>query len=210
MDAQYLVDRLGPLGVFLFVFLSHLIPLISLPGYLATVLYAAYANDSLHQALAVLATAAGATLGKVAVFLYGYGIGKAVAGEELDYARRLFQKVSKWGVDLAVFIFAVTPLTDDVLYIPLGAAGYDVRRFVIPLFLGKLLLSIFIVAFADATLAALGVGNGWAALAVLAAVTVAATALVLRIKWSKVLEAYEREGVRGAARVVVKSIIGRV
>ena len=210
MDAEFLVAHLGPIGVFLFVFASHLIPFLPLPGYLATVLYAAYAHDLLHQALAVLATAAGATLGKVAVFLYGYGIGKAVMGEELAYAKRFFQKVSKWGVDLAVFLFAISPLADDVLYIPLGAAGYSIRRFIVPLFLGKLLLSTFIVIFADATLATLGesLGGGWTAMAVLAAVTLAATRLVLRIKWSKVLEAYEKEGVKGAARAVINSLKG--
>jgi membrane protein DedA with SNARE-associated domain len=203
--------NLGPLFVFIAVFISHLIPFLPVPGYLATISYVASRNDPVSLALAALATALGAALGKLVVFLYGYGVGRAVMGEELAYAKKFFDKVSKWGVDVAVFIFAASPLADDVLYIPLGAAGYDIRRFFLSLLAGKLVLATAIVIFADATLAVLDqvFGNSWISSAVLAAITIALTILVLRIKWSKVLVAYETGGVREAVRAALRSIVGK-
>jgi membrane protein DedA with SNARE-associated domain len=202
---------LGPLFVFTAVLISHLIPFLPVPGYLATISYVASRNDPVSLALAALATALGAALGKLVVFLYGYGVGRAVMGEELAYAKKFFDKVSKWGVDVAVFIFAASPLADDVLYIPLGAAGYDIRRFFLSLLAGKLVLATAIVIFADATLAVLDqvFGNSWISSAVLAAITIALTVLVLRIKWSKVLAAYETGGVREAVRAALRSIMGK-
>jgi membrane protein DedA with SNARE-associated domain len=203
--------NLGPLFVFIAVFISHLIPFLPVPGYLATISYVASRNDPVSLALAALATALGAALGKLVVFLYGYGVGRAVMGEELAYAKKFFDKVSKWGVDVAVFIFAASPLADDVLYIPLGVAGYDIRRFFLSLLAGKLVLATAIVIFADATLAVLDqvFGNSWISSAVLAAITIALTILVLRIKWSKVLVAYETGGVREAVRAALRSIVGK-
>jgi len=202
----------GVFFVFLAVFISHLIPFLPVPGYLATVTYVTSARGNImDMAAVVLATAFGTALGKLVVFLYGYGVGKAVMGEELVYAKKLFDKVSKWGIDVAVFIFAVSPLVDDVLYIPLGAAGYNVRRFFFSLLAGKLVLATAIVIFADATLAVLDqvFGNSWISSAVLAAITIVLTILVLRIKWSKVLAAYETGGVREAVKAALRSIVGK-
>jgi membrane protein DedA with SNARE-associated domain len=162
-------------------------------------------------ASAALATALGAALGKLAVFLYGYGIGRAVMGEELTYAKKFFDKISKWGIDVAVFIFAMSPLADDVLYIPLGAAGYSIRRFFAALLAGKLVLATVLVVFADVAYAALDqvVGDAWLSSLILAVVTLVATFLVLRIKWSRVLAAYESGGVREALRAMFRSMVGK-
>jgi membrane protein DedA with SNARE-associated domain len=202
---------LGPLFVFIAVLISHLIPFLPLPGYLATISYVASRNDPVSLALAALATALGAALGKLAVFLYGYGIGRAVMGEELTYAKKFFDKISKWGIDVAVFIFAMSPLADDVLYIPLGAAGYSIRRFFAALLAGKLVLATVLVVFADVAYAALDqvVGDTWLSSLILAVVTLVVTFLVLRIKWSRVLAAYESGGVREALRAMFRSMVGK-
>mgnify|MGYP000001416739 CR=1 FL=1 len=202
---------LGPLFVFLAVLISHLIPFLPLPGYLATISYVASGNDPISLALAALATALGAALGKLAVFLYGYGIGKAVMGKELTYARRFFDKVSKWGIDTAVLIFAMSPLADDVLYIPLGATGYNIKRFFAALLAGKLVLATVLVIFADVTYATLDqvVGDPWLSSAILAVVTLVMTFLVLRIKWSRVMAAYESGGAREALKEMLRSMVGK-
>ncbi len=202
---------LGPLFVFFAVLASHLIPFLPLPGYLATISYVASRNDPVSLALAALTTALGAALGKLVVFLYGYGIGRAVMGKELTYAKRFFDKVSKWGIDVAVFIFAMSPLADDVLYIPLGAAGYNIKRFFAALLAGKLVLATALVIFADVTYAALDqvVGDPWLSSVTLAVVTLIVTFFVLRIKWSRVLAAYESGGVREALRAMFRSMVGK-
>ncbi|MFN7105462.1 MAG: DedA family protein [Pyrobaculum sp.] len=196
----------GPLEVFLAVFISHLIPFIPLPGYLATVVYTATNRGPVEILLAIVATGLGAALGKMSVFLYGYSIGKAVIREELDYAKRFFQKVSKWGVDLAVFIFAASPLADDVLYIPLGAAGYDIRRFFAAVLAGKLVLATLIVLFTE-SLAYIfePLTSPTTTTVLIVLITAVLTALVLRIRWSVVLAAYERGGLKAAARAMLRS-----
>ncbi len=202
---------LGPLFVFFAVLGSHLIPFLPLPGYLATISYVASRNDPVSLALAALMTALGAALGKLVVFLYGYGIGRVVMGEELTYAKRFFDKISKWGIDVAVFIFAMSPLADDVLYIPLGAAGYNIKRFFAALLAGKLVLATVLVIFADVAYAALDqvVGDRWLSSVILAVVTLIVTFFVLRIKWSRVLAAYESGGVREALRAMFRSMVGK-
>ncbi|MFN3803877.1 MAG: DedA family protein [Pyrobaculum sp.] len=205
-----LVGWLGPLGVFLAVFISHLIPFVPLPGYLATVVYTTANRGLVEAILAIVATGLGAALGKIAVFLYGYGIGRAVMGEELAYARRFFQKVSKWGVDLAVFIFAVSPLADDVLYIPLGAAGYDIRRFFAAVLAGKMALASLIVLFTESLVYVFEPFASPIITTVLTALaTIVLTALALRIRWSMVLAAYERGGLEAAVRAMLRSIAGK-
>ena len=205
------MDALGPLGVFLAVFISHVIPFAPLPGYAATIYYVASHSDPASQLLAAVATALGASLGKLVVFLYGYGIGKLVARDELLYARKLFEKISKLGIDVAVFIFAMSPLADDVLYIPLGAAGYHVGRFFTALFAGKMVLATSLVFWADLLTGMLEglFGNGILATLALVALTAALTVLVLRIRWSAVLKAYEKGGVRPAVKTALRSMVGR-
>lgn len=202
---------LGPLGVFLAVFISHLVPFIPLPGYLATITYVGYNRDPASLVAAVAATALGAALGKVVVFMYGYGIGRAVMKEELEYAKRLFDRVSKWGIDLAIFIFATSPLADDVLYIPLGAAGYSFKRFFLAVLAGKTVLATAIVVFAEVGISLIGeyVGDPLLSVVVFGVLTAVLVVAVLRIKWSAVLEAYERGGAAAAARAMVRSIFRR-
>lgn len=206
-----MADLAGLAGVFLAVFISHFIPFIPLPGYLATIEYASLHRDLPTLFLTAAVTALAASLGKLAVFAYGYGIGKAVAGEELEYAKRLFQKISKFGIDVAVFVFAISPLADDVLYIPLGAAGYDIKRFFLSVFAGKFVLASIIVALGRAVSAAVEavVGDTLLSVAVMAAITVALTVLVLRIKWSEVLKSYEEGGARRAAVALLRSMLRR-
>ncbi len=202
---------LGPLFVFFAVLGSHLIPFLPLPGYLATIRYVASRNDPVSLALAALMTALGAALGKLVVFLYGYGIGRVAMGEELTYAKRFFDKISKWGIDVAVFIFAMSPLADDVLYIQLGAARYNIKRFFAALLAGKLVLAAVLVIFADVAYAALDqvVGDRWLSSVIFAVVTLIVTFFVLRIKWSRVLAAYESGGVREALRAMFRSMVGK-
>jgi Hypothetical protein PAE2941 len=202
---------LGLLFVFVAVLISHLIPFLPLPGYLATISYVASRSDPVSLASAALVTALGTALGKLAVFLYGYGIGRAVMGEELAYAKKFFDKISKWGIDVAVFIFAISPLADDVLYIPLGAAGYSIRRFFAALLAGKLVLATVLVVSADVAYAALDqvAGEAWLSSLVLAVVTMVVTFLVLRIKWSRVLAAHESGGVREALKAMFRSMVGK-
>jgi hypothetical protein len=53
------------------------------------------------------------------------------------------------------------------------------------------------------------VGDALLSSLILAVVTLVATFLVLRIKWSRVLAAYESGGVREALRAMFRSMVGK-
>ncbi len=73
------------------------------------------------------------------------------------------------------------------------------------------MLATVLVVFADVVDAALEqvVGDVWLSSLILAVVTLVATFLVLRIKWSRVLAAYESGGIREALRAMLRSVVGK-
>ena len=57
----------------------------------------------------------------------------------------LFQKLVKRYGGSAAFVAAATPIPDDLVYIPLGLAKYDPKRFFVATLLGKFVLYYVIV-----------------------------------------------------------------
>lgn len=88
----------------------------------------------------------GATIGEFSGYLIGLG-GRKVIGEKykkkMDVLMRLFKKFGP----LVIFVFALSPLPDDLLFIPLGVMRYSMLAAFIPALLGKF-LSNLIVAYA--------------------------------------------------------------
>jgi membrane protein DedA with SNARE-associated domain len=60
----------------------------------------------------------------------------------MDYFLRLFNRHGA----IAIFIFALTPLPDDLLFIPLGIVRYSFFKAFIPCLLGKVLMC-FVLAY---------------------------------------------------------------
>lgn len=115
------------------------------------------------------------------------------------------------GGGLGGFIFAISPLADDVLYIPLGAAGYSFKRFFLSVLIGKMVLATVIVVLTDVGVSIVEeyIGDPIFTIFVLAGLTVAITLAVLRVKWSMVLKAYEEKGAVEAAKTLLMSIFRR-
>ena len=71
-------------------------------------------------------------------------LGIQCAGNKSFYLARVvgisFQMINRrYGGFLTVFVFAVTPLPDDLLYIPLGMIKYPFRKTLLACFIGKTL-----------------------------------------------------------------------
>ncbi|MEL9990620.1 MAG: hypothetical protein QXP98_00250 [Thermoproteus sp.] len=113
------------------------------------------------------------------------------------------------GVDIAVFLFAASPLADDVLYIPLGAMGYGLPRFLASVFAEKIVLSSISVLLSASTadLFVEHLGNVTTA-ALMAIITTLFTLAASRVKWSRVLAAYDRGGAKYALLEAVRSMLG--
>lgn len=95
---------------------------------------------------------------------------------------------------LAIFIFALTPLPDDLLFIPLGIMRYKPIKAFIPALLGKILM-LFILAYfgrigANVILLIFGESNMWVGMAITAVLLTIILLLLFRIDWEKVLQKY--------------------
>ena len=90
-----------------------------------------------------LAAGTGAAIGEFSGYLVGIG-GRKIISEKykrkMDVLMRLFKKFGP----ITIFIFAFTPLPDDLLFIPLGVMRYGIIRAFIPAFLGKILSNLVI------------------------------------------------------------------
>lgn len=101
---------------------------------------------TLNPLLLGFACGLGSTLGEFSAYLVGAGGRKVVEDryeERLESARLL---IERHGMAI-IFLFALLPLPDDVVLIPLGMMRYDLKKALIAAFLGKLSMCT-IVAYA--------------------------------------------------------------
>lgn len=93
--------------------------------------------------LIALAAGTGAAIGEFSGYLLGMG-GRTIISEKykkkMDVLMRLFKKFGP----ITIFLFAFTPLPDDLLFIPLGVMRYGIIRALIPALLGKILSNLVI------------------------------------------------------------------
>jgi membrane protein YqaA with SNARE-associated domain len=136
----YLV-QFGYIGVFLISLISALTIIFPIPYTL--VLYAL--GSSLDPVLLAIASGLGSALGELSGYTLGY-YGRAIISEQMQRRMEYMLKIfDRFGV-VAIFLFALTPLPDDLLFIPLGMMRYSLVRALIPTVIGKLLMS-FIIAY---------------------------------------------------------------
>jgi membrane protein YqaA with SNARE-associated domain len=90
-----------------------------------------------------VAAGLGSAIGEFSGYLLGVG-GRKVIGDKykkkMDFLMKLFKKFGP----IAIFIFALTPLPDDLLFIPLGVMRYSLLRAFIPALLGKFFSNLII------------------------------------------------------------------
>jgi membrane protein YqaA with SNARE-associated domain len=136
----YLV-QFGYIGVFLISLISSLTIIFPIPYTL--VLYAL--GSSLDPVLLAIASGLGSALGELSGYILGY-YGQAIISEQMKRRMEFMLKIfDRFGI-FAIFLFALTPLPDDLLFIPLGMMRYSLVKAIIPTFIGKLLMS-FIIAY---------------------------------------------------------------
>lgn len=134
--------EIGYLGLGIVSFFGSLVPFVPLPAFLLLATMAVGEQFDLHV-LAFL-SAITATVAKQVIFYVSYG-GRRVLHESTRKRMRPFQKLVKRYGGAAAFVAAATPIPDDLIYIPLGLAKYNPKRFFIATFSGKLVLSYVIV-----------------------------------------------------------------
>ncbi|MFW9913383.1 MAG: YqaA family protein, partial [Candidatus Thorarchaeota archaeon] len=86
----------------------------------------------------------GAALGEMVSYLIGYGGGTLINESQRNGFRDFVQKYPR-ATPLALWFLAATPIPDDVLLVPLGAAKYPMWRVFVPQLIGK---TMFLTAIA--------------------------------------------------------------
>jgi len=92
----------------------------------------------------VIIAALTSTAAKQIIFYISYG-GRKIISEKTKKRMKPFQKLVKRYGGSAALVAAATPIPDDLVYIPLGLAKYNPKRFFVATLSGKIVLFYVIV-----------------------------------------------------------------
>jgi len=135
-------SELGYIGILLISFVSSIIPFIPVPYF--PVLITASFNPNFDPHLISLISALGIVGAKTIIFFISYYGRKILSDKTKERMRPLQNLVSRYGW-FGAFIAALTPIPDDIVYIPLGLAKYNPWKFATATFAGKFLMNETIV-----------------------------------------------------------------
>ena len=190
-----LAIRYGYSCVFLASLAGSVIPFLPVPYLIVVILL----SNRLDPLLLGIVAGVGGALGKVTSYFLGRSGYLASSKETKRNLEFLGKFVGRYG-DLGVFIFAVTPLPDDLYLVPLGMVRFPFWRFMGVNTLGKVILSTIVAysgnayfRFADVYL---GAGELVSA-GIIVALTAVATILLARADWALAYQLYSTQGVKG-------------
>ncbi len=115
------------------------------------VVYVLSATGVYNWILLGIISGLGAAIGEVTSYIVGRLAAKSKAiqeseyGEKFERMRKKFEEHPK-AIPFWVFLFAMTPLPDDVILVPFGMMKYSYWKTVIPCWLGKTVLCLIIAA----------------------------------------------------------------
>ena len=134
--------EVGYLGLAIVSFFGSLIPFVPIPSFVLVATMAVGEQFDIH--VLVIVAALTATAAKQIIFYISYG-GRKIISEKTKKRMKPFQKLVKRYGGSAAFVAAATPIPDDLVYIPLGLAKYNPKRFFVATLLGKIVLYYVIV-----------------------------------------------------------------
>ena len=134
--------EVGYLGLAIVSFFGSLIPFVPIPSFVLVATMAVGNQFDIH--ILVIIAALTSTAAKQIIFYVSYG-GRKIISEKTKKRMKPFQKLVKRYGGSAAFFAAATPIPDDLVYIPLGLAKYNPKRFFIATLLGKVVLYYVIV-----------------------------------------------------------------
>ncbi|MDI6846834.1 MAG: VTT domain-containing protein [Candidatus Bathyarchaeia archaeon] len=153
-----------------------------------------------------IAAGIGSAVGEFSGYLLGFGSRRIISEKYKKKMRFLMKIFDRFG-PIVIFLFALTPLPDDLLFIPLGVIRYSIIRTLIPALIGKFCMN-FIVAYSGRFSIQIirdifGVESDWisALIGVILAIVLLIMVFVLMFKvdWEKLFEKYvaKEENIEG-------------
>ena len=138
--------------------------------------------------LLALAFGIGAGIGQLTSYAVGYA-GRAVVSERRQRRLDAMMKIlDRYGMMVVVFVFALTPLPDNILFIPLGLARYPIWRVFAASLPGKIVMSLIITYFGGF----LGqtFTDNWIFSAATVVLLVLVIVAIFKIDWEKMVDKY--------------------
>lgn len=147
-----------------------------------------------------VAAGIGSAIGEFSGYLLGFGGRKAISErykKRLDLLVRVFNKFGP----VVIFLFALTPLPDDLLFIPLGVMRYSIVRVFVPAVIGKFCMNLIVAYSGRFSIQIIrdvfGVESDWitALIGMILAIVLLIIVFVIMFKvdWEKYLEKYLTE-----------------
>jgi len=138
--------------------------------------------------LLALAFGLGAGIGQLTSYAVGYA-GRAIVSERHERRLNAMMKIfDRYGMTIVVFVFALTPLPDNILFIPLGLVRYPIWKVFAASLPGKIIMSLIITyfgGFVGQTLV-----DNWIFSAAMVVLLVLAIAIIFKIDWEKLVDRY--------------------
>jgi len=140
-----LITQLGFVGIFLVSFIGAASIVFPIPY--TVIIFWLSLTTNLNPTMLIISAGIGSALGEIVGYLAGYAA-KGVVGDKarkkLDVMLKVLMKHKNiW--PFLVFIFAFTPLPDDLVFIPLGLVRFNFWSVFIPCIAGKLMMFYVLV-----------------------------------------------------------------
>ncbi|MEM2912006.1 MAG: VTT domain-containing protein [Candidatus Bathyarchaeia archaeon] len=185
----------GYFGVFLMSLLGSMSIFFPIPY--TVILFTLGYVGTFNPLLIALASGVGSALGEFSGYMLGLG-GRKIIGEKRKRKMDFFLKVfGKFG-PVTIFLFALLPLPDDLIFIPLGVMRYSLLKALIFALIGKLCMSLIIVYSAgpirEIIQQIFGVESDWVSaligMVIALALLVIIFIIMFRMDWEKIFEKY--------------------
>ena len=178
------------LGVFFISFIGSLSIVFPIP-YTIVILF--LGSQGWNPFLLAIAGGLGSALGEFSGYALGYYGARFVSKErrrKMDFFVKIFDRYGP----IAVFLFALTPLPDDLLFIPLGILRYKFWKTFIPCLIGKFLMCFLLAYFGRLfeNLARLifGEEGSWIGITITIAALLVIVYILLKVDWEEIFEKY--------------------
>jgi membrane protein YqaA with SNARE-associated domain len=193
---ENLAVQYGYFGIFLISFIGAVSIFFPIPY---TVIIFALGNTFEPLWIAV-AAGIGSAVGEFSGYLLGLGGRKVISGRYKEKMEFLVKVFNKFGL-VAIFLFALTPLPDDLLFIPLGVMRYSIVRAFVPALIGKFCMNLIVAYSGRFSIQIIrdifGVESDWvsALIGMVLAVVLLVIVFVIMFKvdWEKYFEKYVAE-----------------
>jgi len=192
--ANWFINSFGPFGVFLLSLVSAMSIFVPIPYTIVIFLLGKYGMDPF---LLMITGGLGSAIGELSGYVLGYYGRKIISQERLRKMSYLIKAFGRY-LPIVIFLFAFTPLPDDLLFIPLGILKYKLYKAFIPSLLGKLVMCYTLAYLgkigAEVILLIFGEEGSWIGSVILFILLIIVLIIMFKVDWEKVLGKYVKAG----------------